>query len=60
MKVRWSLILSLAILCAASLQGQTGQITGIGHIAYRATDLDKEVAFFQKLGFEQADRKSVV
>jgi len=54
MKVRWSLILSLAILCAASLQGQTGQITGIGHIAYRATDLDKEVAFFQKLGFEQA------
>jgi catechol 2,3-dioxygenase-like lactoylglutathione lyase family enzyme len=54
MKVRWSLFLSLAILCVASLQGQTGQITGIGHIAYRATDLEKEVAFFQKLGFEQA------
>jgi catechol 2,3-dioxygenase-like lactoylglutathione lyase family enzyme len=54
MKVRWSSILSLAILWAAILQGQTGQITGIGHIAYRATDLDKEIAFFQKLGFEQA------
>ena len=54
MKVRWSLIMPLAILSAATLNGQTGQITGIGHIAYRATDLDKEVAFFQKLGFEQA------
>jgi catechol 2,3-dioxygenase-like lactoylglutathione lyase family enzyme len=59
MKMRWSLIsllgiLSLAIASVATLQGQSAQITGIGHIAYRATDLDKEVAFFQKLGFEQA------
>ena len=54
MNVRWPLILSLAILCSASLQGQTGQITGIAHIAYRTADLDKEIAFFQKLGFEQA------
>jgi catechol 2,3-dioxygenase-like lactoylglutathione lyase family enzyme len=39
---------------AASLQAQSNQVTGIAHIAYRAKDLDKEVAFFQKLGFEQA------
>jgi Lactoylglutathione lyase and related lyases len=44
-------VFSIAPLCA---QKQTGQITGIGHIAYRATDLDKEVEFFRKLGFEQA------
>jgi catechol 2,3-dioxygenase-like lactoylglutathione lyase family enzyme len=36
------------------ISAQTNQITGIGHIAYRATDLDKEVEFFKKLGFEQA------
>ena len=45
-----------AVLCVSPLQAQqpTGHITGIAHIAYRAADLDKEVAFFQKLGFEQA------
>jgi len=54
MKTRWSSMLSIVILCAASLQAQNNQITGIAHIAYRAADLDKEIAFFQKLGFEQA------
>jgi catechol 2,3-dioxygenase-like lactoylglutathione lyase family enzyme len=56
MKSRWSLIFLPVLFFAALLRlpAQTGQITGIGHIAYRATDLDKEVAFFQKLGFEQA------
>ncbi len=56
MKTRWTSILLSALLCVASLhaQQQSNQITGIGHIAYRATNLDKEVAFFQKLGFEQA------
>jgi len=55
MKVRWALILSLTVLFAlTNANAQTTQITGIAHIAYRATDLDKEIAFFQKLGFEQA------
>lgn len=54
MKSRWTSILLFAFFCIASLHAQNNQITGIGHIAYRATDLDKEVAFFQKLGFEQA------
>ena len=54
MKNRWLSILSMAFLFAALLPAQTNQITGIAHIAYRASDLDKEVAFFQKLGFEQA------
>jgi len=54
MKNRWLSILSIAFLFAAFLHAQTNQITGIAHIAYRASDLDKEVAFFQKLGFEQA------
>ncbi len=54
MKTRWTSILLFAFFCIASLHAQSNQITGIGHIAYRATDLDKEVAFFQKLGFEQA------
>jgi len=54
MKTRWTSILLFAVFCVTQLPAQTSQITGIAHIAYRATDLDKEVAFFQKLGFEQA------
>jgi catechol 2,3-dioxygenase-like lactoylglutathione lyase family enzyme len=54
MKTRWTSILLFAVLSFTQLPAQTRQITGMAHIAYRATDLDKEVAFFQKLGFEQA------
>lgn len=54
MKTRWLSILSIAFLFVTSLRAQSNQITGIAHIAYRASDLDREVAFFQKLGFEQA------
>ena len=59
MKMRWLLILALAVLGANSLSAnaqavQTGQITGIAHIAYRASDLDKEVTFLAKLGYEQS------
>jgi catechol 2,3-dioxygenase-like lactoylglutathione lyase family enzyme len=56
MKTRWFSILTIGILFTGLQQAtaQTSQISGIGHIAYRATDLDNEVAFFQKLGFEQA------
>jgi catechol 2,3-dioxygenase-like lactoylglutathione lyase family enzyme len=55
-KMRWSLIVAIGIACVASLCGsaQTAPITGIGHIAYRASDLDKEVAFLGKLGFEES------
>jgi catechol 2,3-dioxygenase-like lactoylglutathione lyase family enzyme len=56
MKMRWMGILALTVLCVSSLRsfGQTGQITGIGHIAYRVSDLDKEVAFLGKLGYEES------
>lgn len=54
MKNRWLSILSITFLFATFLHAQTNQITGIAHIAYRASDLDKEVSFFKKLGFEQA------
>jgi catechol 2,3-dioxygenase-like lactoylglutathione lyase family enzyme len=56
MKTRWISISLFAVLSVLPLhaQQQTGQITDIAHIAYRAADLGKEVAFFQKLGFEQA------
>jgi catechol 2,3-dioxygenase-like lactoylglutathione lyase family enzyme len=53
MKPRFLPLLALALLSAAAW-AQTGQITGIAHVAYRVTDLDKEVAFFQKLGYQQA------
>ena len=53
MKLRFLPLLALALLSAAAC-AQTGQITGIAHVAYRVTDLDKEVAFFQKLGYQQA------
>ena len=56
MKVRLLVVFAFAVFCAASLRSsaQTGQIDGIGHIAYRASDIDKEVAFLGKLGFEEA------
>jgi catechol 2,3-dioxygenase-like lactoylglutathione lyase family enzyme len=52
-------IFVLAALCTCSVRAsaqaaQTSQISGIAHIAYRASDLDKEVAFLAKLGYEQS------
>lgn len=49
-------LIVLALLFAGSFcsYAQSGQITGIAHIAYRVKDLDKEVAFLQKLGYEEA------
>ena len=35
-------------------QAQTAEITGIAHLSVRSSDLDREVAFLGKLGFEQA------
>ena len=54
-------LLALAALSAMVLrpvQAQapqpTGQIVGIAHIAYRVANLDREVAFLGKLGFQQS------
>ena len=52
-------VLALAIVCACTVRSsaqaaQTGHISGIAHIAYRASDLDKEVAFLAKLGYQQS------
>jgi catechol 2,3-dioxygenase-like lactoylglutathione lyase family enzyme len=42
-------------LCAIAQPPAPGSgITGIAHIALRVSDVDKEVAFFGKLGFEKA------
>lgn len=56
MKKRHLAILALAATCAPGFRSnaQTTQITRIAHIAYRSGDLDKEVAFLKKLGFEEA------
>ena len=57
---RFCLLLSLAVVCAGSgisiaqppppNQG----IIGIAHIAFRVSDLDREIAFLGKLGYEEA------
>ncbi len=56
MKLRLLGILALATVCACSTasSAQTGQITGIAHVAYRTSDLDKEVAFLARLGYEES------
>jgi catechol 2,3-dioxygenase-like lactoylglutathione lyase family enzyme len=56
MKLRSIGILALAVLSVCSLRSfaQTGQITGIAHIAYRVSDLDKEIAFLGKLGYQES------
>jgi catechol 2,3-dioxygenase-like lactoylglutathione lyase family enzyme len=56
MKMRWIGIVALGALCAYSpfLFTQTAQITGIAHVAYRVSDLDKELAFLQKLGYQES------
>ena len=57
--MRWLMILALVVLGANPFRTfaqapSTSQITGIAHIAYRVSDLDKEVAFLEKLGFEES------
>jgi catechol 2,3-dioxygenase-like lactoylglutathione lyase family enzyme len=60
MKIQSVSTLALAVLCAGALRSgaqvpqPTGQINGIAHIAYRVSNLDREVAFLQKLGFEES------
>ncbi len=58
MKMR--LMISLGIVgvltCAGGLyaQNSNGEIDGIAHVAYRVSNLDNELAFLKKLGFEES------
>ena len=49
-------ILALALLCACSPRvfAQGSGITGIAHVAYRVSNLDQELAFLHKLGYEES------
>ncbi|HUB00412.1 MAG TPA: VOC family protein [Terracidiphilus sp.] len=53
------LIAALAVAAAAihshaQQPSVNAEIDGIAHVAYRVTNLDAEVAFFKKLGYEEA------
>lgn len=56
MRMQWMGMAALAVLCAGSAGqvARTQEITGIAHIALRASDLDGEVNFLGKLGFEES------
>ena len=68
LKTQWFVLLAMAVLLIShQLPAQrggscgTGQapaqspdLTGLAHIALRVSDLDKEVNFFGKMGFEEA------
>jgi catechol 2,3-dioxygenase-like lactoylglutathione lyase family enzyme len=59
-KVRQICALTLAVLCVNAFRSgaqapqPTGQITGIAHVAYRVSNLQNELAFLQKLGYEES------
>jgi catechol 2,3-dioxygenase-like lactoylglutathione lyase family enzyme len=44
----------LGIFWAATAWGQTPALTGIAHVAFRVSDLQKSREFYSRLGFEQA------
>lgn len=56
MRTRWMGTAALAVLClgSAGWTAQAEEIIGIAHVALRASDLDREVNFLGKLGFEEA------
>jgi len=56
MKLRWMSIVALAVLCvgAPRIFAQNSGITGIAHVAYRVSNLDKELDFLHKLGYEES------
>ena len=63
MKMRWIAALAAAAFAcspnsyaqsAPPAAAQPGQIDGIAHIAYRVSNLDNELAFLKKLGYEQS------
>ncbi len=53
MKSRFATFLALATLSVSAF-AQSPIINGIAHVAYRVSDLDKEVAFLQKLGYQES------
>lgn len=57
-KLQWIGVLALACACSAISLAQPPApnegITGIAHIALRVSDLDREINFFGKLGYEEA------
>jgi catechol 2,3-dioxygenase-like lactoylglutathione lyase family enzyme len=53
MKSRFTAFLTLALLSASAF-AQAPAINGIAHVAYRVSDLDKEIAFLQKLGYQES------
>jgi len=62
MKFRTIATLALAIVSTAALRSGAqaphppGQIVGIAHVAYRVSNLDRELDFLKKLGFEESFR----
>lgn len=60
MKMRWMAVAAAAVLSALPghmyAQNANGGIDGIAHIAYRVSNLDNELAFLKKLGYEEAFR----
>lgn len=60
MKMRWLAVVAAAFTLACSphsrAQNTTGEIDGIAHVSYRVNNLDNELAFFKKLGYEESFR----
>jgi catechol 2,3-dioxygenase-like lactoylglutathione lyase family enzyme len=58
MKFRWfaipALACALSVLAMAQPPAPDAGITGIAHIAFRVSDLDREIAFLDKLGYEES------
>lgn len=57
-KFRWLVSLALAGACSTTLIAQPPPpnqgITGIAHIAFRVSDLNREIAFLGKLGYQES------
>jgi catechol 2,3-dioxygenase-like lactoylglutathione lyase family enzyme len=57
-KMRWMGILVLLGACSITAKAQPpaagAGIIGIAHLAFRVSDLDREIAFLGKLGYEEA------
>ncbi len=59
-RIRWIsilafVVLNASVLCSSAQAPQpTGQIMGIAHVAYRVKNLEQELAFLAKLGYEES------
>ncbi len=59
MKMRWiAAVAAVAFTCSlhsyAQNAAQNGEVDGIAHIAYRVSNLNTELAFLKKLGYEES------